>query len=70
MRPSAFDTIFDVTTTTSPSANASPAASAASAITAGRSVPGSISGSPGTPKIRNPGTRLEGSSGLAAMMGR
>jgi hypothetical protein len=45
-QPSAFDTIFDVTTTTSPSTS-----NACCAISAARSAPGSISGSPSTGTI-------------------
>ena len=46
VRPSALDTIFDVTTSTSPSTT-----SVAAAISAARSSPGRISGNPTTPAI-------------------
>ncbi len=49
MRPSAFETIFDVTTTTSPPASGVPASTAAAVIIPARSAPGTISGKPGTP---------------------
>ena len=48
MRPSAFDTIFDVTTRMSPSCSV---AAAASAINATRSTPGVISGMPSRAQI-------------------
>ncbi len=54
VRPSDLETIFDVTTMMSPSANAVPAALAASAINAARSAPLAISGRPATPKICKP----------------
>jgi len=54
--PSAFDTIFDVTTTTSPSCSGVDAAVAASTMTSARSAPSVTSGIPDMPKMCRPVT--------------
>jgi hypothetical protein len=50
------DTIFDVTTTMSPSASGVSAATAAAAMVVARSAPSTISAMPATPKICTPVT--------------
>ena len=57
-RPSAFETIFWVTTTTSPASMEAPPFAAAWATIAPTSSPSWTSGSPSTPKMRSSGTGM------------